>query len=117
MDRNTNFTTIALWLSYVVTIIYLVNSIGVLTIPIAAIMMVPLIVMMNFLWRKPKRESLDSLNMQNTEKRKRQRIDDMLSDMSDEELFELRQRLQDGTYDEDYLYDNVVGDDGELVMR
>jgi len=117
MESNRNFISVVLWLSYLGTIIYLVNAIGVLTIPIAGIMMVPLLVMLNFMWGKSSNQSLDSMSARNTEKRKRQRIDTMLSEMSDEELFELRQRLQDGTLDEDYLYNNVVGDDGELVMR
>ena len=117
MDNGRNFTTVVLWLSYVGTIIFLGDIIGVLVIPVAAIMMVPLIVMMNFVWGNSKQKSSRSERASNTEKRKRQRVDSMLSDMSDDELFELRQRLQDGTYDEDYLYEHVVGDDGELVRR
>ena len=117
MDNGKNFTTVVLWLSYLGTLLYLVNVVGVLVIPIAAITMVPLIVMMNFIWGKEKKQSSMRNRSVNTEKRKRQRVDSMLSNMSDEELFELRQRLQDGTVDEDYLYDSVVGDDGELVMR
>ena len=92
MDNGKNFTTIVLWLSYIGTIVYLVNAIGVLVIPIAAITMVPLIVMMNFIWGKEKtKSSMRDLNI-STEKRKRQRVDNMLSDMSDDELIELRQR-------------------------
>lgn len=49
-------------------------------------------------------------------KSKRQRIDDMLRDMSDEDLFELKQRLSDGSYDEEQILD-YLADDGELVMR
>lgn len=116
MDRNRNFTVIVMWLSYVGTIVYLVNAIGVLTIPIAAIMMVPLIVMMNLMWGKSSQRSQDTMQGVASEKRKRQRIDTMLKDMSDEDLYQLRQRLQDGSADDDYLY-NIVGEDGELVNR
>jgi len=49
-------------------------------------------------------------------KAKRQRIDDMIRDMSDDELVELKQRLSDGNYDEDELLD-YVSEDGELVFR
>ncbi|GAB5494146.1 MAG: hypothetical protein Phog2KO_43610 [Phototrophicaceae bacterium] len=49
-------------------------------------------------------------------KAKREKIDTMLRDMSDDELLELKQRLSTGDYDEDALLD-YVSDDGELVMR
>ena len=49
-------------------------------------------------------------------KAKRQRIDNMLRDMSDEELLELKQRLSTGDYDEESILE-VLGDDGELVQR
>lgn len=51
-----------------------------------------------------------------TAKAKRERIDMMLRDMSDDELLELKQRLSTGDYSEDSLLD-YVSDDGELVMR
>ena len=51
-----------------------------------------------------------------TAKAKRERIDTMLRDMSDDELLELKQRLSTGDYNEDSLLD-YVSDDGELVMR
>ena len=54
---------------------------------------------------------------QSSEKRKRERIDTVLRDLSDADLVILRQRLQDGTIDEDVLYDHIVRDDGELVQR
>lgn len=49
-------------------------------------------------------------------KAKRERIDMMLRDMSDNELFELKQRLMDGTVTDDTLLD-YVSDDGELVFQ
>ena len=48
-------------------------------------------------------------------KRKRERIDDILRDLSDDELLDLRDRLSDGAIDEDSLYERFIGDDGELV--
>jgi len=41
------------------------------------------------------------------EKRKRDRIDAVLRDLSNEDLVILRQRLADGTIDDDVLYDNL----------
>ena len=49
-------------------------------------------------------------------KLKRQRIDTMLQDMSDDELLELKKRLSDGDYNEESLLE-YVSDDGELVFR
>lgn len=51
-----------------------------------------------------------------TAKAKRERIDTMIRDMSDDELVDLKQRLSTGDYNEDSLLD-YVSDDGELVMR
>ena len=50
------------------------------------------------------------------EKSKRQRIDNMLKDMSDEDLLELKQRLSSGNISEENIMD-YLGEDGELVGR
>ena len=49
-------------------------------------------------------------------KAKRRRIDNVLRDMSDEELIELKQRLSDSDYSVETMM-KAVGDDGELVRR
>ena len=49
-------------------------------------------------------------------KSKRERIDNMLRDMSDNELLELKQRLSTGEMNDDNILD-YLGDDGELVLR
>ncbi len=51
------------------------------------------------------------------EKRKRERIDTVLRDLSDEDLYILQQRLQDGNINDEILYEHMIGDDGELVRR
>ena len=50
------------------------------------------------------------------EKSKRERIDTMLRDMSDEDLMELKQRLSDGDMTDESILD-YLSDDGELVLR
>lgn len=50
------------------------------------------------------------------EKAKRERIDAMLRDMSDEELLELKQRLADGEFSDAKMLD-YLSDDGELILR
>ena len=51
------------------------------------------------------------------EKRKRERIDSVLRDLSSDDLVILQQRLQDGNIDDDLLYEHIVGDDGEMIRR
>lgn len=50
-------------------------------------------------------------------KRKRDTIDNVLRDLSDDQLETLRQRLSDGTIDDEVLHKRMVGADGELVQR
>jgi hypothetical protein len=52
-------------------------------------------------------------NQSRTEKRKRETLDNVLRDLSDEQLDTLRQRLSDGTIDDDVLERRIVGTDGE----
>jgi hypothetical protein len=49
-------------------------------------------------------------------KSKRERIDNVLRDMSDTELLELKQRLTTGEINDENILD-YLGDDGELVAR
>jgi len=49
------------------------------------------------------------------EKRKRDRLDAVLRDLSDDELIRLRERLSDGSVNDDILYDHLLGEDGELI--
>ena len=49
------------------------------------------------------------------EKRKRNHIDTRLQDLSDSELMRLKQRLNDGTVNDEMLYKAIIGDDSELL--
>lgn len=54
--------------------------------------------------------------MSESEKVKRERIDNVLRDLSSEELYALKQRLTDGTVNDDMLYEQMMlSDDGELI--
>lgn len=50
-------------------------------------------------------------------KRKRDTIDNVLRDLSDDQLATLRQRLTDGTIDDEVLHKRILDADGELVQR
>ena len=67
-------------------------------------------------WSKDNLEEPSALNMEAREKAKRERIDEVLRDLSNEELFALKQRLSDGAIDDDLLYQRMtLSDDGEIV--
>ena len=67
-------------------------------------------------WNKDDLEETSALNMGAREKAKRERIDEVLRDLSNEELFALKQRLSDGAIDDDLLYQRMtLSDDGEIV--
>ncbi|MGB7338494.1 MAG: hypothetical protein WBC91_06340 [Phototrophicaceae bacterium] len=119
MDKNVSIALVVSWLAYLAVVVFMTDVIGAAVIPVAAIMMVPLIVMMNLMLggNKKKSKLAGMQSASSTEKRKRQRIDSMIRDMSDDELFELRQRLSDGSLDEDVMYERFVGDDGELMRK
>jgi hypothetical protein len=51
------------------------------------------------------------------EKKKREHIDSVLRDLSDEDLLRLRRRLLDGTINDERLEDALVGEDGEIVYE
>jgi hypothetical protein len=51
------------------------------------------------------------------EKRKRDRLDSVLRDLSDADLLRLRQRLTDGTINNASLEDAIVGENGELLRE
>jgi len=62
-----------------------------------------------YLWRQAGDETQPA-------KAKRERMDNLLRDLSAEELLDLRQRLTDGDLSEATTAD-YLGDDGELVQR
>ena len=63
-----------------------------------------------------KQKNTSSDHESNTmEKRKRERIDTVLRDLSDDDLHRLRTRLS--TMDDDDLEQQLIGDDGELLIE
>jgi hypothetical protein len=65
--------------------------------------------------RQAKPKAVAELN--SIEKRKRDRLDTVLRDLSDADLLRLRQRLLDGTINDDALEDHLIGEDGELLYQ
>lgn len=68
------------------------------------------------IWNPDHAQNNISSESKSQEKVKRERLDSVLRDLSDEELLALKNRLSDGTIDDDLLYEHMtLSDDGELI--
>jgi len=83
---------------------------------VAAMTMLPMIVGMSVIWRMYRDDRSEDGEL-SEEKRKRDRLDSVLRDLSDEDLIRLRQRLSEGAIDDDVLYHEIVGEDGEFLTQ
>jgi hypothetical protein len=108
-----------MWLMYLAGIFISVSEIGGWAIVLALVLMIPLIAVSALIWSWERISGVKDAHIlsasENQEKRKRDRIDTVLRDLSSEDLMRLRERLADGTVDDELLYNGFVGDDGELV--
>jgi hypothetical protein len=111
-----------MWLIYVGSIMAGAMSIGAVVIPLAVIFMLPLLAMSAFMWDLPSKirdmrlaeRGINVNASSDVEKRKRDRLDAVLRDLSDRDLVRLKQRLAHRMIDdEDIQY--LLDDDGELV--
>jgi hypothetical protein len=108
-----------MWLIYVGAVLAGAMELGAVIIPLAVILMIPLLALNAFMWGIAGR--LRELRMTDVaqtsteiEKRKRERLDKVIRDLSDEDLLRLKHRLMNReVMDEDLEY--MLGDDGELV--
>ena len=108
-----------MWLVYVGAVIAGAMELGAVIIPLAVILMIPLLALNAFMWGIAGR--LRELRMTDAaessaeiEKRKRDRLDKVIRDLSDEDLLRLKHRLMNrDIVDDDLEY--MLGDDGELV--
>jgi len=64
-------------------------------------------------WRK--RNKIQEFDAHSIEKRKRDRLDNVLRDLSNDELYRLRERLS--TVDDIELEDRLLANDGELLTE
>lgn len=112
-------TTGFMWLTYLTGIFISVGEIGAWAILLALVLMIPLIAVSALMWTWERISGVKQARMldgtEHQEKRKRERLDNVLRDLSSNELMRLKQRLMDGSVDDDMLYNEMIGDDGELV--
>jgi hypothetical protein len=113
--------TVFIWITYLAMIWASMASLETWSILLAFVLMIPLTVAMIFMWgehgENASQSKAEAGSEAETEKRKRDRIDAVLRLLSSDDLERLRERLSDGTIDDDALHDLVVGDDGELIQR
>ncbi len=127
MDSNqrvelTRFIWVALMIATVVVTVF--GDLGGTIVPVLLFMLGAGVMVTGFVWNwgdgslVKQQASRGSISEEFFgEKRKRDELDDVLRDLSDEELIRLRQRLSDGTLTEELLYEELLGTDGEYSHR
>ncbi len=106
-----------------VTLLIALIAVGIVTrlrpvaIPLELALMVGGLVVTGFIWfgQPNEKASSDNDTTADPEKQKRDRIDEALRRLSDDELLKLRQQLKDGEISYDALYQEFIGEDGELI--
>ena len=126
--RERAIATVLVWITYLAMVWLSIDKLDTWAIALAFVMVLPLIIIMGGMWGMFNADKKDADDMAVTtdkkqhlsddelEKRKRDRIDNVLRDLSDDDLGRLRERLSDGTIDDDHLY-HMLGDDGEIIYR
>lgn len=113
--------TALIWITYLGGSVAAVIEMAGWGVLLAIVLMIPAIVFTGLLWAWERISGVTQQRLQAVseegEKRKRDRIDNVLRDLSDKDLLRLRERLSDGDIDDDLLYEHIVGDDGELIRR
>src|SRR5690349_10872106 len=104
MDSDKAAATAIMWLSYLAMIWFSFSPLGIWAILLAFVLMMPLMGGMAFMWTTKsgeRREPMIKIESGETEKRKRERLDSVLRDLSDEDLMRLKERLLDGTVNDE----------------
>lgn len=118
---NRSAASTIMWITYLAMVWFSFEPLGVWAILMAFVLMMPLMGAMGMMWSMGSSKSQKSRKKQaanqseEQEKRKRERLDNVLRDLSSDELIRLKQRLTDGSIDDNILYEQMIGDDGELA--
>lgn len=112
--------TALIWITYMGGSVASVMEMAGWGVLLALILMVPAIAFTGLIWTWERISGVAGNRMQSmaeqAEKRKRSRVDSVLSDLSDNDLARLRDRLADSEREDERVFDHV-SDDGELVYR
>jgi hypothetical protein len=113
-DRAKIFLTIFIWLTtlgtFVATLAITIDELGAAIIPIVVFLFGAAIVTNGFIWQWGQQANNNQVEAQ-AEKRKRERLDSVLRNMSDDELLGLKRRLAEG----DFGDEPIIDDEGELI--
>ena len=112
-----SIASVLIWMGYLIGLLLLGQSfdLGGGVIALAFVLALPVIAMTVTMWEHKSKEDEKSENSTSgdLEKRKRDRLDAILRELSDEQLAALKQRLSEPDFEDEVLY--MLGDDGELV--
>ncbi|QPC82946.1 hypothetical protein G4Y79_00810 [Phototrophicus methaneseepsis] len=116
-----SITTFLMWLSYLTILVMMHDELGNAIIALAGVLMIPLAIASAAMWdsfkeKEPEKKAtqeVDEVSF-NREKRKRDMLDSILRDLSDEQLAALKERLSEPDFEDDLQ--GMIGDDGELIM-
>lgn len=115
----TRFIWMALMFTVVAVTVF--GDLGGTVVPVLLFLLGAGVVVTGFIWNWGETAKADTTHDIASEyfgeKRKRDELDDILRNLSDEELIRLRRRLSDGTLTEEMLYEEFLDDDGELRGR
>lgn len=115
-----SFVTFGMWIMYLASLFLMGSSfdLGGGVIALAFVLMIPFFAAIRAMWGMGKDGSSHVIAPEtstDTEKRKRDRLDAVLRDLSDEQLAALKTRLSDPNFEDEVLY--MLGDDGELLTK
>ena len=103
-----------MWVLFLVASVFILNSFGIIGTIAIFVLSIPLMALSAMIRNTPHSVTVGNA-AEDTDKRKRETLDNVLRDLSDEQLDRLRQRLSDGTIDDDVLERRIIGADGEFL--
>jgi|GEM_PF-3996299 len=110
-----------IWMTYLAGTVTAVIEMAGWGVLLALILMIPAIVFTALLWTWERISGVAEHRMQSvaehSAKRKRRSMDNLLNDLSDDDLMHLRNRLEEGKIQDNMHYNQGISDDGELVYR
>jgi hypothetical protein len=106
-----------MWVVFLGASIFILNAFGMIGTIAIFVLSIPLMALSAMIHNTLPKVQVEKSSDEDISKRKRETLDNVLRDLSDEQLETLRRRLQDGTIDDDVLERRIVGADGEFLTR
>jgi hypothetical protein len=116
IDKNMlvkGIITAILWISFLGVVLGAVIAAEGWGVLLAFVLMIPITRINTAIWGAAVHQDMDAVE---NEKRKRDRLGDILQRLSDEELHALRDGIRDGRIDDERIQD-MLADDGEFIQN